>query len=73
MIRKMFLATLIAVFASVTAFAADINGRWKASFETPMGTQNYTYEFKVEGNSVTGKAVNDRGETQIGSVVATIL
>jgi len=43
------------VFASL-AQAADVSGTWTASFETQVGTQNYTYMFQVEGTTLTGTA-----------------
>ena len=53
------------------AHAADVSGKWTASFETQIGTQNYTYEFKVSGQNLTGTAKSMSGETQIaeGKVV----
>ena len=65
MIRKIILATFVFTFACVTAFAADFNGKWKAQFDTQWGVQNYTYNFLVDGGKLTGKAVSDRGETNI--------
>jgi hypothetical protein len=65
MFRKISLVTLIAAFASAIAFAASVEGKCKATFDTQMGTQNYTYEFHVDGNKVTGTATNDRGPTTI--------
>jgi hypothetical protein len=65
MIRKVLLATLITTFSCMTAFAANVDGMWKATFETQMGTQNYTYEFHVSDNKVTGTATNDQGKTTI--------
>jgi hypothetical protein len=46
-------------------FAASVEGKWTAKFDTQIGAQNYTYEFHVDGNKVTGTATNDRGQTQI--------
>ena len=65
MFRKILLATLITAFACTMAFAASFDGKWKATFETPIGTQNYTYEFHVDGNKLTGTATNDNGKTEI--------
>lgn len=65
MYRKVFLATLIAVLSCTMAFAASVEGKWKATFDTQMGTQNYTYEFHLDGNKLTGTATNDRGATPI--------
>jgi hypothetical protein len=47
------------------AFCADVAGKWTATFETQIGTQNYTYEFKVMGDKLTGTAKSMLGETQI--------
>ena len=52
-------------------FAADITGTWKASFETQIGQQNYTYEFVVKGTTLTGKIQSEMGgaaEIQQGKV-----
>jgi hypothetical protein len=45
--------------------AADISGTWTASFETQIGTQNYTYTFKVDGATLTGRAKSDNGDVEI--------
>lgn len=45
--------------------AADVSGKWTASFETQIGVQNYTYEFKVDGEKLTGTAKSQFGEGQI--------
>jgi hypothetical protein len=48
-----------------SAFAADIAGKWKASFETQIGVQNYTYVFKVDGGKITGTAQSEHGKATI--------
>ena len=35
---------------------ADVSGTWTATFDTQIGEQKYTYEFKVDGMSLTGMA-----------------
>jgi hypothetical protein len=45
--------------------AADITGKWTASFDTQIGQQNYTYEFVVKDGVLTGKAKSDNGETAL--------
>jgi len=62
---KFLLATLLALLTIIPAFGADVTGTWTASFETQVGTQNYTYTFKVEGNMLTGKAKSQNGESEI--------
>ncbi len=36
------------------AVAADIDGKWKATMEGPMGTIEQNFTFKVDGEKVTG-------------------
>ncbi len=65
MIRKISLALLLFACSSVVALAADFNGKWTAEFDTQIGVQKYTYEFHVNGATVTGKAINEHGESPI--------
>ncbi len=62
MIRR--LACLMVVCAGLV-FGADIAGTWTASFDTQIGQQEYTYEFKVDGEKLTGKAKSANGESEI--------
>jgi len=50
---------------AIPARAADVAGKWTASFETQIGTQNYTYTFKVDGAKLTGLAESQFGKTEI--------
>ncbi len=65
MIRKIALAVFLFACSSVLALAADFNGKWTAEFDTQIGVQKYTYEFHVDGAKLTGKAINEHGETEI--------
>jgi hypothetical protein len=62
-------ATVLVMAAVLAApafvHAADVTGTWTASFDTQIGKQNYTYEFKVSGNQLTGKAKSDNGESEL--------
>ncbi len=50
----------------VTAAAADVSGTWKAATETPNGTLETTFQFKVDGGKLTGTASNQfTGESAI--------
>jgi hypothetical protein len=48
-----WLLFLIAALA-MTASAADVAGTWKASIETPNGSFESTFVFKVDAGKVTG-------------------
>jgi hypothetical protein len=47
--------TLLFALASLSR-AADLAGKWTAEFDSPIGVQKYAYEFKAEGDKLTGKA-----------------
>ena len=47
------------------AFAADMPGKWTASFNARIGVQNYVYSFKVAGAKLTGTAKPQFGEAEI--------
>ena len=53
---KTHITLLTLAVASLTAFAADITGTWKAEFDTQRGLQKYTFTLKQDGTTVTGKA-----------------
>lgn len=55
----------IALALGISARAADqpnVIGKWKAEFESQIGTQKYTFEFKTEDGKLTGKAVGIRDD-----------
>jgi hypothetical protein len=45
--------------------AAGIDGKWRAKFDTQIGEQHYTYDFKSDGGKLTGTAANDMGSPEI--------
>lgn len=58
-------AVLFVLLIGTAAFSADIDGKWSASFDTQIGTQNYTYTFKADGEKLTGTAKNAMGENPV--------
>jgi hypothetical protein len=65
MFRKTVLAFVFFALASVSAMAADFNGKWTANVETPMGSQSITFNFHVDGTKLTGTVTTPRGESEI--------
>ena len=59
------LSLVLMVMLAASARAADISGKWTASFDTQIGVQNYTYEFEVKDGKLTGKAKSQNGESAI--------
>lgn len=55
-LRRILGAVAAVVLIALPALAADLTGQWKAEFDTPIGVQKYTYEFKVDGDKLTGTA-----------------
>jgi hypothetical protein len=52
------------------ARAADIDGKWKAEFDTQIGVQKYVFELKADGEKLTGTALGER-ETDKSETVIT--
>jgi hypothetical protein len=61
----MKLLALAFAFVSLS-LAADISGKWKADYTTPDGTaRTSNFDFKVDGEKLTGKLSSPRGESEI--------
>jgi len=54
--RKLFLAifAVTVLFAAAPAHAADVDGKWMGSIDTPMGAINVNFSFKADGGALTG-------------------
>lgn len=65
MLKKAVLGFVFLLISSIGAFAADFNGKWTASVETPRGTQNLTFDFHVDGAKLTGTVTSPRGDSEI--------
>jgi hypothetical protein len=66
----LLLALLIA--SVLPAAAADLIGKWTAEFDSQIGVQKYTYEFKQDGETLTGQATFDhsfgKGTVQLRAI-----
>jgi hypothetical protein len=67
MFRKVALALVFFTLASVSALAADFNGKWNASVESPRGTQTIAFDFHVDGAKLTGTVTSPRGSVDISN------
>jgi hypothetical protein len=57
---------LLLMFGGLTTFAQNkIDGDWKGTRETPNGTFEINYTFKVEGKDLTGMWKSQFGETKL--------
>ena len=57
--------TMMGLLIGWMALAGEATGKWKAEFDTQIGQQSYTYEFKVAGKELTGKATHANGSSEI--------
>lgn len=71
---KTFLcASVFAVMSAVSvAYAGGLAGHWTAEFDSPIGPQKYTYDFKTEGDKTTGKAAYDHSMGKGEAVLSDI-
>ncbi len=63
--RRQLTALVALMIVPLAALAADISGTWKASFDTSIGKQEYTYTFAVKDGTLTGKAKWQTGESEL--------
>ena len=77
-IALLFAATTVVVPATVVvapsvaiaaAPTADISGTWTTSFDSQVGQQTYTYDFKVEGEALTGHSKSNFGESDLNGTI----
>lgn len=54
----------LALTLADAAYAAAIDGKWNAEFESQVGQQKYVFELKADGEKLTGKAIADRQGTK---------
>jgi hypothetical protein len=58
-----------------TAWAQDtVTGKWKGQFDSQIGLQKYTFDFKVAGTNLTGKATAERemGTNEVAITEGTV-
>ena len=61
-----FLLTAMLLFGAMVTNAQNaIDGTWKGTRETPNGTMEFTYTFKVQGDTLTGTIKSQFGELPI--------
>jgi hypothetical protein len=68
--KSVLLVVSIVLLCLVPALAADISGKWTTTIKTPIGDMSYTFDFKVEGEKLTGKVVMSMGGESSESVLS---
>jgi hypothetical protein len=55
----------LALLFAVAAPAANVDGKWQATVTTPRGESQVTFDFKANGETLTGTVTNPMGESEI--------
>jgi hypothetical protein len=78
-IMKTFIQTSLIVagalaFVGTARAGASVAGTWQGQFDSQIGLQKYTYEFKVQGTNLTGKAIGERemGTNEVALTEGTV-
>jgi hypothetical protein len=73
--RRVLLAAVMTMGMAAMAFAADVTGKWVGSVETPNGPLELTYDFKAEGETLTGTVTSPMGSLPLnkGKVAGAVL
>jgi hypothetical protein len=64
--RKLLATGFLSGLLALTALAADVNGKWVAQVPGRGGqTREVTFNFKADGNTLTGTVTTPRGDSEI--------
>jgi hypothetical protein len=58
--KIIMLAAFALTFVGTTRAEDSVAGKWKGEFDSQIGLQKYTFDFKVQGTNLTGKAIGER-------------
>ena len=58
--KTLVVAAFTLADAGVVRAEDSVAGKWQAQFDSQIGTQKYTYEFKLDGTNLTGRAIGER-------------
>ena len=74
MLRRVLIGCVMIGLAA-TALAADVTGKWVGSVETPNGPLELTFEFKAEGEALSGSVTSAMGTQALsnGKVAGDVL
>ena len=74
-LRPLIAFVLLAFVGLGPARSAELAGTWTSEFDSQIGLQKYTYEFKADGGKLTGKATYARamghGEVELKDLKLT--
>jgi hypothetical protein len=56
-VKTIGLAAFALAFVGTAAAQDTVTGKWQGQFDSQIGVQKYTYEFKADGTNLTGRAI----------------
>jgi hypothetical protein len=59
-VKTIGLAAFALAFVGTAQAQVNVTGKWQGQFDSQIGTQTYTYDFKADGTNLTGRAVGIR-------------
>ncbi len=65
--KKWLFVFAVMILGTLVSNAAGIDGKWKATMEGPDGKMELTFNFKVDGNVLTGIVSTPMGEMPISN------
>jgi hypothetical protein len=60
--RIQLVTAALLVLGAISAFAADVTGKWTGNMQTPNGDFALEFTFKQDGNALTGSVQGPQGE-----------
>jgi hypothetical protein len=62
-VKTIGLAAFALAFVGTASAQDTVTGKWQAQFDSQIGVQKYTYDFKAAGTNLTGRAfgITDNG------------
>jgi len=60
-IARLALVVTLCVVAFVPLYAADVDGKWTGSLDTPMGALPMEFNFKADGSMLSGSMLGPDG------------
>jgi hypothetical protein len=66
-VKTIGLAAFALAFVGTAQAQVNVTGKWQGQFDSQIGVQTYTYDFKADGTNLTGRAfgIRDNGTNDV--------
>jgi hypothetical protein len=66
-VKTIGLAAFALAFIGTAPAQDNVTGKWQGQFDSQIGVQKYTYDFKADGTNLTGRAfgIRDNGTNDV--------